>query len=227
MNHRRLGGAAAAGSAGYLIGTFPSADLATRLAGRTNIDLRTAGTGNPGGANAAAVLGKRWGYGVMVADIAKGALAAGAGARIFGGAGSHIGATASVIGHCYPATNGFRGGKGVATSIGQCLTTFPIYFPLDLVIGVTAAGKSTSPHRSFHATALGIAAWVGLGWLAAEKQAPNLWGPPPTKALPIANAVSGAVILRRFWEDRQKVAKASNDNAKPSPESRSAPERTP
>ena len=43
--------------------------------GRATVDLRAAGSGNPGGLNAARVLGKKWGLLVIVMDAAKGALA--------------------------------------------------------------------------------------------------------------------------------------------------------
>ena len=42
---------------GYLLGTIPSADIAARAAGAT--DLRSSGSGNPGAANAIAVLGAK------------------------------------------------------------------------------------------------------------------------------------------------------------------------
>ena len=64
---------------GYLVGTFPSADIAARLATRGRIDLRTAGSGNPGGLNAMKELGKAWGVAVILADMAKGAIAGGLG----------------------------------------------------------------------------------------------------------------------------------------------------
>ncbi|MFI5054261.1 MAG: glycerol-3-phosphate acyltransferase, partial [Acidimicrobiia bacterium] len=51
---------------GYLIGMFPSADLVTRVATRGAVDLRGMGSGNPGGLNAARVLGKKWGLLVIV-----------------------------------------------------------------------------------------------------------------------------------------------------------------
>jgi glycerol-3-phosphate acyltransferase PlsY len=60
---------------GYVIGMFPSADLVARLASRGSVDLRESGSGNPGGLNAARVLGKKWGLVVIVLDAAKGALA--------------------------------------------------------------------------------------------------------------------------------------------------------
>src|SRR5205823_14173960 len=63
----------AAATTGYALGTIPSADVAARLATRGATDLRDAGSGNPGAANAMAVLGKGWGYGVLIADVTKGA----------------------------------------------------------------------------------------------------------------------------------------------------------
>src|ERR1700687_3292423 len=130
----------AAAAAGYAVGTIPSADVATRLATGGHADLRRQGSGNPGAANAMAVLGKGWGYGVLGADIAKGALACGLGRRMAGETGAHIGGTAAVVGHCFPVWTGFRGGKGVAASVGQCLMTFPAYFPIDLAVaGLTSA----------------------------------------------------------------------------------------
>ena len=82
-------GLAGAALAGYLLGTLPSADVAARLAA-TGSELRAEGTGNPGGANALVVLGKAWGYGVMGADIAKGAAACAVGRRLGGSAGAHL-----------------------------------------------------------------------------------------------------------------------------------------
>ncbi|MBA2609260.1 MAG: glycerol-3-phosphate acyltransferase, partial [Actinobacteria bacterium] len=132
---------AAAGGVGYLLGTLPSAHLAARLASKGRVDLRDAGSGNPGAANAMAVLGPRWGQGVLAADIAKAALACRAGRHLAGSAGEHVAGTAAVIGHCYPIWNGFRGGKGVGCSVGQVLATFPAYFPVDLAVAAaTAAG---------------------------------------------------------------------------------------
>lgn len=74
----------AASAAGYLLGTIPSADLATRLANTDVSDLRSAGSGNPGAINAADVLGVRWGLAVLAADMSKGAIAGGLGQGIAG-----------------------------------------------------------------------------------------------------------------------------------------------
>jgi glycerol-3-phosphate acyltransferase PlsY len=187
-----------AAAAGYAAGTIPSADLATRAATRGDIDLRTAGTGNPGAANAIKVLGARWGYAVMAADIAKAAAAAVTGRRLAGARGAHVAGTAAVIGHCWPAWNGFRGGKGVAASVGQCLATFPAYFPLDLAVAGLISASPRWKRRAFAATAVGSACWVAGGVVWWRRGLPNLWGPAPSPALPLAAAVSSAVILDRF-----------------------------
>ena len=124
-------------AAGYLVGTFPSADLAARFATRGSIDLRAEG-GNPGALNAAQQLGKQWGLAVLVSDAGKGAIAGVLGRAIGGPNGAYTAAGASIAGHIVPVWNGFRGGKGVATSAGACLAVFPVYFPLDA--SVAAAG---------------------------------------------------------------------------------------
>jgi glycerol-3-phosphate acyltransferase PlsY len=90
---------------------------------------------------------------------------------------------------------GFRGGKGVSTSAGQCLATFPAYFPLDLGVALVAAKWR---RRTLPATVIASTAWVAAGVLWWRRGWPNAWGPEPTAALPAAAAVSSAVILSRF-----------------------------
>lgn len=195
--HRRRSGILAAAATGYLVGTVPSADLAARAASGGTVDLRQAGSGNPGGANARLVLGPRWGYAVMAADIAKGAVACRMGQRLAGSTGAHVAGTASVIGHCFPAWNGFKGGKGVGCSVGQCLATFPAYFPIDLgVAALTAAGPWR--RRAFAGTAAASATWVACALVWWRRRLPNLWGPAPGPGLAIAAAASSAVIVQRL-----------------------------
>ena len=188
--------ALASAAAGYLIGTVPCADAAARLATGGATNLRDAGTGNPGAVNAMAVLGKSWGWGILAADAAKGALACGAGRRLAGSTGAHVAGTAAVVGHCLPVWNGFRGGKGVAVSLGQCAATFPAYLPIDLAVA-WAVGKWTG--RTLPGTAVASATWVTAGLLWWRRQWPNAWGPPPTAALPASAAVSSTVILYKFF----------------------------
>jgi glycerol-3-phosphate acyltransferase PlsY len=200
---RPVGGArtVAAFALGYLAGTVPSADVAVRLAG-SDVDLRTSGSGNPGAANAIALLGPRWGYGVMAADIAKGAVACAAGRRLGGTNGAHAAGVGAVVGHCHPVWNGFRGGKGVATSVGQCAATFPAWSLLDLGVAGAIAASPWWKRRAFAATAVASVGWVAAALAWWRRGWPNLWGPRPTAALPLAAAASSAVVLGRFLAAR-------------------------
>lgn len=195
-----------AGVVGYLAGTVPSADIVARRVSRGSIDLRTTGTGNPGGANAMNVLGRRAGLTVMGADIAKGFIASNVGRVLAGAGGGHVAGTASVVGHCFPVWRGFRGGKGVGASAGQCLATFPAYFPIDLAVAAVTASVPWWKRRAFAATGAASACWVFFGLVWWVRRLPNLWGPKPGPGLPLASAASSAIILYRFAAARPPTA---------------------
>jgi acyl phosphate:glycerol-3-phosphate acyltransferase len=194
----RLARLAGAGALGYLVGTFPTADIVARRASGGTVDLRSSGTGNPGGANALKVLGAKAGVAVIAGDVAKGALACAIGGTVAGPVGAHLAGTASVVGHCFPVWNGFRGGKGVAAGVGQCLATFPAYFPIDLAVAAATMSMPRWKQRAFTATLVSSAAWVLGAVVWWRRQWPNLWGPRPTGGLPVAAVVSSVVIAYRF-----------------------------
>ena len=207
-----------AAAIGYLLGTFPTADLVARRVSAGRVDLRSAGSGNPGTLNAANVLGPKAGATVLVGDVGKGALAAVVGGAVAGPVGAHVGGSASVIGHCYPAWSGFRGGKGVAASIGQCLVTFPAYFPIDLAVGAATAAMPGWRQRAFGTTIVSSACWVAGGVVWWRRGWGNGWGPRPTAALPIAAAVSGLVIMERFVAGQRSLPHVDQPSADGSPE---------
>ena len=185
-----------AAALGYALGTVPSAVLVSRAAGGP--DPRTTGTGNPGAANMASVVGPRAGLVVLAADIGKGAAAGRVGLRLAGALGADVAATAAVIGHCHPVWNGFEGGKGVATSVGQVLSTFPAYFPIDLAIALATSAVPGWKQRAFAAPSVSSVVWIAGSTLWWRRRLPNAWGPPPTASLPAAALVSSVVIARRF-----------------------------
>ena len=133
-----------------------------------------------------------------VFSIGKGAAACAVGAVVAGPAGAHLAGTAAVTGHCYPVWTGFRGGKGVATSVGQCLATFPAYFPIDAAVAVVTVAAPGWRQRAFATTVVSSVCWVLGGVVWWRRGLGNLWGPSPTAALPAAAAMSGAVIIGRF-----------------------------
>ena len=187
-----------ASAVGYLLGTVPSADLAARLAARGRVDLRAAGSRNPGGVNAIRVLGHMPGRAVIVADVAKGFAGCAVGKALAGDTGAHLAGVTAVAGHCYPVWNGFRGGKGVATSFGQCLYTFPAHAPLDLALAIGVARVRGLRQPALVSTAVSSAVWLAASVVWWRRRLPNSWGPPPTAALPLANATTVLVIASRF-----------------------------
>ena len=180
---------------GYLCGTFPSADLVSRIATRGRVDLREAGSGNPGGLNAMRQIGTAWGVVVVVLDLAKGTLGALAGWAIGGDAGAYTAATATIAGHIFPVWTRFRGGKGVATSAGACLAVFPGFFPIDAAVAALGTARTRRPERTILANGVAWVGssllWWGLGWS-------NLWGPPPTFGIVVFSVIGTLLILGKF-----------------------------
>jgi glycerol-3-phosphate acyltransferase PlsY len=179
---------------GYVIGMFPSADLVARLASRGSVDLRASGSGNPGGLNAARVLGRRWGLLVIVMDAAKGALAGFVGLAM-GDAGAYAAGTAVIAGHCWPVHNGFKGGKGVAAAGGSFFSVFPPMVPID---GLTTGAVAFLGKSSRLAIKVALVIWVlaAVVWWAADWSL--WWGPQPSVGLVVYAVLGAAMILARF-----------------------------
>jgi glycerol-3-phosphate acyltransferase PlsY len=118
----------------YLLGTFPTALLVGRREGR---DPTLEGSGNPGASNALRTMGRRAGALVLLGDLGKGILATGAGWAVGGRAIGVACGVAAVVGHVFPVTRRFRGGKGVATGAGMALVLLPVP---SLALGVLWGG---------------------------------------------------------------------------------------
>lgn len=136
-----VAGACVAGA--YLLGTFPSAWLATRGRG---VDPTAAGSGNPGATNVYRTAGRRAGVLTLAGDVFKGAVSAGLGWAIGGhGLGVACG-VAAVVGHVAPLQRLSRGGKGVATVAGMALVLFPLAALVSALgfVVVTAVSRTVS-----------------------------------------------------------------------------------
>ena len=188
--------------AGYLLGTFPSAELITRIATRGKVDIREFGSGNPGTLNAIHAIGNVWGMVVLFFDVAKGVAAGFLGWALAGPGGAYAAATASIAGHIFPVWSGFRGGKGVATSAGACLAVFPAYFPINLAVALLSAVRSG---RATLGTQIGCAIWIVAAGLWWAFDWPNLWGPEPGPGLLVFAVVGSALILWAFAAAARKA----------------------
>jgi glycerol-3-phosphate acyltransferase PlsY len=103
----------------YLIGSIPTAYIFGRAL--KGIDIREHGSGNMGATNAFRVLGKGPGTIVLILDIIKGILPVTLLPKVFGLGDAFslvIIAVAAVAGHNWTVFLGFKGGKGMATTLG-------------------------------------------------------------------------------------------------------------
>ncbi len=125
----------------YLIGSIPTAFIAGKML--KNIDIREHGSGNMGATNVFRVLGKKPGIAVLVIDILKGVVGVAVVGSLFGFTNVltyvMLG-IAAVCGHNWTVFLQFKGGKGIATSLGV-LIGLTIMFPaLRPVLGFTLLG---------------------------------------------------------------------------------------
>jgi acyl phosphate:glycerol-3-phosphate acyltransferase len=103
---------------GYLLGSIPFGLVLTRLAGLG--DIRQVGSGNIGTTNVLRTGRKGLAAATLLLDGGKGALAAVVLAQ-WGVEAGLIAALAAVVGHNFPVWLRFKGGKGVATTLGVLL----------------------------------------------------------------------------------------------------------
>jgi glycerol-3-phosphate acyltransferase PlsY len=115
----------------YFLGTTPSALM---VAKRGGVDVTAEGSGNPGTSNVVRLLGWKYGLVVFIADVLKGSASVGIAYYLTHQFGDGLNvsylayacAYAAVIGHTFPVTRGFKGGKGVATGGGTMFVLYPM-----------------------------------------------------------------------------------------------------
>ncbi len=127
--------------AGYLIGAVPFGYLVARIF--KGVDIRTSGSGNIGATNVGRVLGRGYGWLVLILDLLKGLLPTLLFPRLTAGPSGEISpdlavlvGLAAILGHTFPVYLKFRGGKGVATSLGVVLALDPISCALAVLVFV-------------------------------------------------------------------------------------------
>lgn len=100
----------------YLLGSISFAYILGKLILKK--DVRNYGSGNAGATNAIRSFGKKIGVMVFMGDFLKGVIAVILGRSLGGQIGAYIGGAFAIIGHNWPVFLNFKGGKGVATTIG-------------------------------------------------------------------------------------------------------------
>ena len=185
---------------GYLLG---SVNFAVLVARKHGVDILKEGSGNPGATNVKRVLGKGPGNLVFALDALKGFVGAGLptltgyviatqglqveipGDAFLHGVAGFIGA---LLGHCFSCFLGFKGGKGVASTIGGLL----VLLPIPILVGAATWGLvfAFSRYVSLASIALGVSlplsCWLlplatslkfgpAEFWFAAAIAAFNVW----------------------------------------------------
>ena len=104
---------------GYFLGAISFAVIIARSQG---VDIFKEGSGNPGATNVKRILGKKWGHTVFTLDALKGYAATILPLVVYDDNRlAVIGLIAAIFGHSFSVFLKFRGGKGVATTIGGLL----------------------------------------------------------------------------------------------------------
>jgi len=144
---------------GYLLGSLSFAYWIARSRG---VDIFREGSGNPGATNVKRVLGNQLGTLVFVLDFLKGLVAVLL-ALYFSGESAGIAATiGAVIGHSYSLFLQFRGGKGVAVTMGALAALMPAVLFVGWVAWVASfyTFRYVSLASIIFAICLPIAAWI-------------------------------------------------------------------
>jgi glycerol-3-phosphate acyltransferase PlsY len=182
----------------YSLGSIPFGLLIVKVLGGR--DIRSAGSGNIGAANVARNAGWLAGILTLLFDAGKGYLAVWIAGHYTNGSGRWMiaAAVAAVVGHIFPVWLRFKGGKGVATSLGA-------FLPLS-VSAVAAAGALW---------VLVVLFWrySSLGSIVAATSLPALvylfYAPrhaPPTYMLAGTVVVSLLVVVKHQANIRRLIA---------------------
>lgn len=153
----------------YLVGSIPTSILISKSV--KGIDIRQHGSGNAGGTNVFRVLGWKYGVLTILLDAVKGAVAVILIARLYFGDFPFPNATpfddftlvqiiagiSAVIGHIWTVFADFKGGKGIATSLGFLIAIITI----DMLLAIAV-----------FFVVLTISRYVSLGSLAAAISVP-------------------------------------------------------
>jgi glycerol-3-phosphate acyltransferase PlsY len=135
----------------FVLGSIPVGVIIAKTKG---VDLQKVGSGNIGATNVLRSLGKWPAALTLLGDVLKGTIAVALG-RYFGTGTFHEGliGLSAILGHNFSLFLGFRGGKGVATSLGVFILYSPqtalITFIIWLVVVLTTKYSSLGALVSF------------------------------------------------------------------------------
>lgn len=194
----------------YLLGSVPFGVLIASAYGK---DLRSIGSGNIGATNVARALGKKWAYVCFVLDCLKGLVPMLIAKLII--SELTVGALslwlavgcAAIMGHVFPIYLRFKGGKGVATSLGVVLGLYPYYTipgvaALAIWVGTVLIWRYISLASITAAVAFPISLIVSIGLLGKWRFL-QLW------PLIVMALVMGLLVIVRHAENIKRLLEGS------------------
>lgn len=114
----------AIGIGAYLWGSLSPALIISDRIGKK--DVRKYGSGNAGTTNMMRTFGWKFGLMTFVLDVIKGVAAALIGRWVGGQIGMSVAAVLVIVGHNWPVYYGFKGGKGIASTLGVMFVLMPM-----------------------------------------------------------------------------------------------------
>lgn len=164
--------------AAYLLGSISTGVLLSRRL--FHDDVRKHGSGGTGATNMLRTYRLKAALLTFAGDAAKAALAVGLGLLLAGREGGCIAAVFAVVGHMFPLYFGFRGGKGIACTVGAVAVLYPILLlPLAVLwavpvllsrcisLGSIIAGAALTPAVALWCHGQGVAPAIPVGCAAA------------------------------------------------------------
>jgi len=154
---------------GYLLGSIPFGLLLTRLAGLG--DIRRIGSGNIGATNVLRTGNKALAAATLILDGGKGAVAVLVAQHLYGPDAAVVAGAGAFLGHLFPVWLNFRGGKGVATTIGIFLA---LAWPVGLIACAVWLLVALLFRYSSLAALIAVAAAPVAAWFLANHQTAGL-----------------------------------------------------
>jgi glycerol-3-phosphate acyltransferase PlsY len=205
----------------YLLGSIPVGYLLVRFIRKE--DIREKGSGNIGATNVLRSGSKKLGAATFILDAAKGYIAVMAASFIFSSAAplpntdglasviapsaATLAALFAVLGHLFPVWLGFKGGKGVATSLGVFLALIPL--TALAALGVFAIVFAFSRYVSL-ASILAAASFPILGLFIDHISEPRL-------SFGIVCFIAALIIVKHRQNIRRLIAGTEYRFRKPGP----------
>ena len=123
---------------GYALGNISGGLLIARVFGIQ--DIRKHGSGNSGTTNVLRTVGWLPSVLTLVIDCLKGWIACLIGRALGGDLGMLLGGFCAILGHDFPVVMGFKGGKGIATSLALIIAIHPLLALAELVTEIVVVG---------------------------------------------------------------------------------------